>query len=117
MSEQQQRQPMNYGYVRVSTARQAREGVGLDAQTGGIEAHYQFKLRAEGFAWGGHFIDDGVSGKTPLRDRPGGAQLFAALEKGDCVTFLKLDRAFRSVLDMLETLKLLDLRGVRVVFL
>ena len=41
----------------------------------------------------------------PLADRPEGQRLLAALQSGDVVVTAKLDRAFRSAADALETLE------------
>lgn len=113
MSEK--RKPLAFGYCRVSTVRQATEGMSLEAQEEQINSYYKFQLQRN-YGWGGLFTDD-VSGKVELRHRPAGADLFAALEDGDCIIFAKLDRAFRSVIDLLETLRMLDARGIRLVFL
>lgn len=108
------RKPLAFGYCRVSTARQAAQGVSLESQENDINAYFRFALQDK-YGWGGIFTDD-VSGKVPLRQRPAGADLFGILEDGDCILFSKLDRAFRSLIDMLETLRMLDARGIRLVF-
>jgi len=46
-----------------------------------------------------------VSGSVPLADRPEGQRLLAVLQPGDVVVAAKLDRAFRSAADALETLE------------
>src|SRR6516165_237112 len=51
------------------------------------------------------FIEAGVSGSVPLADRPEGQRLLTALQPGDVVVAAKLDRAFRSAADALETLE------------
>jgi DNA invertase Pin-like site-specific DNA recombinase len=58
-------------YVRVSTARQANEGIGLDAQEAKTRAH------AERMGWpvAEVFRDEGISGKDGVEDRPGLAAL------------------------------------------
>ncbi len=59
--------PVAFIYRRVSTARQAEDGVGLDAQETKCRAH------AERMGWsiGGVFTDEGISGKDGLENRPG----------------------------------------------
>lgn len=108
------RKPLAFGYCRVSTARQATMGASLESQENDINAYYKFALQDK-YGWGGIFTDD-VSGKVPLRHRPAGADLFGVIEDGDCILFAKLDRAFRSLIDMLETLRMLEARGIRLVF-
>lgn len=59
--------PIALVYTRVSTARQASEGVGLDAQEAKCRAH------AERMGWpvAGVFSDEGISGKDGFASRPG----------------------------------------------
>lgn len=45
------------------------------------------------------FTDEAVSGARPFRERPAGAKLWAALQPGDTIVALKLDRAFRDIQD------------------
>jgi site-specific DNA recombinase len=54
-------------YARCSTARQAAEGIGLDAQETKCRAHAE-RL---GLAVVGTFRDEGVSGRDGVEDRPG----------------------------------------------
>jgi putative DNA-invertase from lambdoid prophage Rac len=90
-----------YGYARVSTERQADEGVSLDEQIRRIEG------RALEQSWQilEVFIERGVSGSVPLGDRPEGARLLSALQTGDIVIAAKLDRMFRSALDALGVIR------------
>lgn len=59
--------PTAFIYLRVSTARQATEGIGLDAQEARCRAH----AAARGWAVGEVFRDEGISGKDGIEDRPG----------------------------------------------
>lgn len=65
--------PVALLYVRVSTARQATDGVGLDAQETKARAH------AERMGWpvAEVFRDEGISGKDGVEDRPGLKALIA----------------------------------------
>ena len=58
------------------------------------------------------FVERGVSGSKPLRDRPQGAALLEALKPSDVVITPKLDRMFRSALDALDVLASLKARGI-----
>ena len=59
-----------------------------------------------------HFVERGVSGSTPLADRPEGKRMLATVGKGDVLVVAKLDRAFRSAADALTVLEELKDQGV-----
>jgi DNA invertase Pin-like site-specific DNA recombinase len=65
--------PLAVIYLRVSTAEQASEGVGLDAQ----EARCRAVCAARGFEVTSVYRDEGVSGKADLASRPGLARAVA----------------------------------------
>jgi site-specific DNA recombinase len=54
-------------YIRVSTARQAADGVSLEAQEARARAHAE----KNGWAVAGVFKDEGISGKDAIAKRPG----------------------------------------------
>lgn len=91
------------GYVRVSTAGQAADGLSLDAQRVRIEA----AAEAAGLRLAGVVVDGGVSGSVALADRPGGGQVVAMVEAGQVATVIvaKLDRLGRSAADLLTTVQ------------
>ena len=62
-----------YGYVRVSTDRQADEGVSLGAQERTLAGY----ALMQGLQLDRTFVEQGVSGSTPLVERPEGAKLLA----------------------------------------
>jgi DNA invertase Pin-like site-specific DNA recombinase len=97
-----------FGYSRVSTAEQADEGVSLAAQQQQIAGYAMMK----GWTVAEHFIERGVSGSTPLADRPEGKRVLATVGKGDVLIVAKLDRAFRSAADALTVLEELKDQGV-----
>src|SRR4051812_33744509 len=97
-----------YGYVRVSTDRQAEEGESLSAQERQLAGY----AMQHGWTLARVFREEGVSGSIPLRERPAGARLLATLCPGDAVVAPKLDRMFRSALDALTVVKELQARGV-----
>jgi DNA invertase Pin-like site-specific DNA recombinase len=51
------------------------------------------------------YTDAGVSGSTPLHERPGGKELLDAVKPGDIVIAAKMDRLFRSASDALSTIE------------
>lgn len=63
------------------------------------------------------FYRDVVSGSTPLASREAGAQLIAAVQKGDTVVAAKVDRMFRSTLDALTVAEDFRQRGIDLGFL
>ncbi len=86
------------GYIRVSTDRQATEGVSLEAQRAKIEAYaalYEIELVSIE-------VDAGESAKS--LDRPALDRALAMLRKGraNAVIVVKLDRLTRSVRDLCD---------------
>src|SRR5271165_4319826 len=99
-----------YGYVRVSTARQANEGESLDVQRRQIEGY----ALMHGLTLAGVLVEEGVSGSVPVEDRPVGGSLFAKLQRGDIVIAAKLDRLFRPALDALKVVESLKKRDIKL---
>lgn len=96
------------GYVRVSTADQATEGVSLAAQGERIAAYcvaHEWELTAV-------YIDAGESAKS--LDRAGLHAALEAVESGDVLIALKLDRLTRSVVDFYELAERCEAAGVRL---
>ena len=85
-----------YGYLRVSTAEQARSGYGLDAQRAAISAE------AERRGWAVEWVEDnGESGSVPPEARPALGPVLDQLERGDVLVAAKLDRLGRTAFDVL----------------
>lgn len=103
------------GYVRVSTAGQAADGLSLDAQRVRIEA----AAASAGLQLVGVVVDGGVSGSVALADRPGGEQVVAMVEAGQVCTVIvaKLDRLGRSAADLLTTVQAWERAGVALLAL
>lgn len=101
--------PTAYGYVRVSTQEQADSGLGAEAQIASIKAYCALRhlnlLQV--------FTDLGESASKPLGSRPAGKKLLA-LPGPHHVVIAKLDRAWRDVLDTLETINAWDRQGVNL---
>lgn len=104
-----------FGYVRVSTVTQAREGESLEAQRRQVTSYASSKgleLPTENV-----FIEAGVSGSIEFQERPEGSKLFTQMVAGDMVIFPKLDRAFRNTRNALNVLHDLKGRGISVHFI
>ncbi len=89
------------GYIRVSTVRQADEGVSIDAQREKIEQYCQYK----GLDLTGFLGDLGKSGGN-IDHRKGVDELIEMCENKtiDCVVVYKLDRLTRSICDFVYLL-------------
>jgi DNA invertase Pin-like site-specific DNA recombinase len=90
------------GYVRVSTAEQARDGFSLDAQRKAIEA----ECDRRGWELVEVIEDDGYTGRTD--DRPGlqRALRLLAKRKAKAVVVARLDRLARSLLNLAQWIDL-----------
>jgi putative DNA-invertase from lambdoid prophage Rac len=97
-----------FGYSRVSTSDQADDGSSLASQQQQIAGYSMIK----GWTIAEHFVERGVSGSTPLADRPEGHRMLATIGKGDVIVTAKLDRAFRSAADALAVLEEFKDQGV-----
>lgn len=85
------------GYIRVSSAQQAQEGVSLEAQQAKIE---QWCL-ANGYELVNVFKDEGISGKR-MDTRQGLQDALATLKRGNAFVFYSMSRVARSTKDMLS---------------
>jgi putative DNA-invertase from lambdoid prophage Rac len=99
-----------YAYLRVSTARQSKEGESLEVQERQIHG---YALQHD-FAVAEVFVEDGVSGSVPVGERPAGRELLDKLVRGDVIIAAKLDRLFRSALDALKAVEDLKQRNVKL---
>ena len=61
------------------------------------------------------YRDAGVSGYTPLGDRPAGKQLLEEAQPGDTVIAAKLDRMFRSASDALVCSEEFQKKGIKLI--
>jgi len=82
-------------YARVSTGEQDP-----DVQQQILARHREFYLE-QGYQDGGEYVDHGVSAYyRQFRDRPAGKQIWVQLQPGDMIVVVRLDRIFRSIVDM-----------------
>ena len=104
-----------YGYIRVSTLSQAREGESLEAQRRQVVA-YALSKGLE-LTQNNIFVEAGVSGGIDFQERPEGSKLLECVQGGDMIVFPKLDRAFRNTRNSLNVLHLLRERQVSAHFI
>lgn len=90
-------------YVRVSSQEQKLHGLSLDAQKMKL-TEYAEKNHMKIVGW---YMDEGVSGRKLIRNRPELQRMIQDAEKGkfDRIIFIKLDRFFRSVAEYHECMK------------
>jgi|GEM_PF-1507612 len=99
-----------YGYTRVSTDRQK---TGAQRE---IVQRYMQTLAQDGYTPAEIYDDHGVSAfGVSWCQRPAGKILFDKLEPGDIVCVSRSDRAFRSIIDMSHTMKILTDKNIHVV--
>ena len=92
---------MIYGYARVSTAAQCRDGNSLQEQIAALEK-YGCQI----------IVQEAFSGKT--MQRPCFTELLGKLQEGDTLVVCKLDRFARTAIEGVQTVRELFDRGVRV---
>jgi putative DNA-invertase from lambdoid prophage Rac len=95
-----------FGYGRVSTGQQTAENQRLElAQAGyAIEDDY----------W---YADEGISGKTSASQRPEFGRLLAQIRRGETLVVSKLDRLGRDAVDVMQTIRIMAERSIKVVVL
>jgi DNA invertase Pin-like site-specific DNA recombinase len=91
--------------------------ISLDNERSGSISKQLASLQAHGSTDIEFYKDESVSGsKISFADRPAGAALLRDLRKGDRVLFTKIDRAARSVRDLLDLMQHVEDSGASVVF-
>ena len=95
-----------FGYGRVSTTQQTTENQRLELSQAGYLIEPDF--------W---FADEGVSGKVAASQRPAFKAMLGQIRKGETLVVSKLDRCGRDAIDVLQTIRLLADRGIKVVVL
>lgn len=105
-------------YLRCSHRDSAESGLGIEHQLQVATAYRDHLTAMHPQLTAGEVIQDlAVSAYSrPLRERPGGRVLDGLLKSGDHVVFLSLDRGFRSVRDMANTIPDWLARGIDVHF-
>lgn len=91
-----------FGYGRVSTIQQNTNNQKLELEQSGYQIDYWFE-------------DTGISGKTSASQRPQFMALLAKIRDGESIVVSKLDRLGRDAIDVLQTVKQLSQRNIKVV--
>jgi DNA invertase Pin-like site-specific DNA recombinase len=105
---------MILGYTRCSTVEQAAAGTTTMQEQERVIRGVAMTKGAGSFDVQ-IFSDPGVSGATPLEQRPAGRELLAAMSRGDTVCASKLDRMFRSAIDALATAEKMQKEGIDLI--
>lgn len=95
-----------FGYGRVSTGTQTTDNQRLELEQAGYQIEPDF--------W---FADEWVSGKIAASQRPAFKAMLGQIRKGEMLVVSKLDRLGRDAIDVLQTVRHLGERGVKVVVL
>jgi putative DNA-invertase from lambdoid prophage Rac len=95
-----------FGYGRVSTDTQSTENQRLELAQGGYQIPDEF--------W---FSDRGISGKTCAAQRPEFGKLLSKIRSDETLVVSKLDRLGRDAVDVMQTIRLLGDRKVKVIVL
>lgn len=113
--------PRGWGYIRASHDDNVASGGGLDHQEQAIRTYIEFVRSSmkPDLRFGGIFREEVESAwKKRLIERPAGKKMNAILKPGDMVFFSRIDRGFRNLADLMNTLDHnWTPRGVTVVFL
>ena len=93
-----------FGYARVSTTGQTTDNQRLELEQAGYKIEPDF--------W---YADDGISGKVSASQRPAFKRMLAQIRKDETLVVSKLDRLGRDAIDVLQTVRLLGERGIKVI--
>ena len=91
-----------FGYGRVSTIHQNTDNQKLELEQSGYQIDYWYE-------------DTGISGKTSANQRPQFMALLSQIRDGESVVVSKLDRLGRDAIDVLQTVKQLSQRDIKVI--
>ena len=102
-----------YGYCRVSTKEQVRNGISIETQQKQITEFVKQKYNRPVDEW---FVDEGISGKANIVDRPGSRALTDTMDECDVLVCTRLDRFSRSTSDLLSIIPNLEATNVTLFF-
>ncbi|MBZ6748322.1 recombinase family protein [Klebsiella michiganensis] len=92
------------GYVRVSTSDQTVE-------------NQKQQINDAGYSVNRWFSDEAVSGAVKASERSGFRELLSYVREGDTLIVIAIDRLGRNTIDVLSTVEMLQIKGVKVVSL
>ncbi len=95
-----------FAYGRVSTTQQTTDNQRLELARAGFTIDDEY--------W---FSDEGISGKTCAKQRPEFGRMLTRIRKGETLVVSKLDRLGRDAIDVMQTIRLLGERKVKVIVL
>jgi putative DNA-invertase from lambdoid prophage Rac len=93
-----------FGYARVSTTGQTTDNQRLELEQAGYKIEPDY--------W---YADEGISGKVSASQRPAFKRMLGQIRKGETLVVSKLDRLGRDAIDVLQTVRLLGERGIKVI--
>ena len=94
-----------FAYARVSTVDQLTENQAAEIANAG----YEIESR--------RYVEEKISGSVSAMQRPEFSKLMDRMEQGDTLIVTKLDRLGRDNIDVQQTVKLCEERGIRLVVL
>jgi len=103
------RTPTCYGYGRHSTNKQE---LTREVQEFRTHDYWERNLQHKGVVWGGFQYDKATSAKTPFTEREHGLQVYTLAQPGDHIVVSKMDRAFRSLRDGINSMDMFAAKGV-----
>ena len=106
------------GYGRASTERQVMSP--LQQESACRDAFNLYKRVKPDWAnaeWGGFFFDEATTRTSKFRERAVGSLVLATTKPGDVVMAANFDRIFANVVDVCETLELVEQRKFRLMIL
>ncbi len=95
-----------FGYGRVSTVQQTTDNQRLELERAGYQIEPDY--------W---YADEGISGKVAASQRPAFKRMLGQIRKGETLVVAKLDRLGRDAIDVLQTVRQLGERGIKVIVL
>ena len=92
-----------FGYSRVSTIEQHTENQRIELESSGYKIDY--------------FFEETISGKTCVKERKEFSKLLNQIRDGETLIVSKLDRLGRDSIDVLNTVKMLSERNIKIIVL